>query len=118
MGSGTARYQEGVPLTRQAMNLQFSLAGKGALSQVLDRVGLLSGQQDDRQYFTMRQPITISGTPMSTDTRDLWSTILQTALRTEVERRNAAAARRSQQAEGQAPQNPQGTAPGQGTQTR
>lgn len=107
-GTGGITFQEGVPLTRQPLRLQLSLAGKGALAQVLNRAGLLTGQQDDREYYTLSRAFSISGTPLSPDSGDLWRFVTEAAIR-------AATTRRSAPAEGQGTQ---GTPQSQGTPLR
>jgi hypothetical protein len=105
-GTGTIAYREDVPLTKQPLRLQLSLAGKGALAQVLNRVGLLDGKQDEREYYTVSRLFTISGTPLAPDSGDLWRFVGEAALR-------AAMAPRSQETQGQetegAQSAPQGT---------
>lgn len=80
-GSGTISYREGVPLARQPLHLQLALAGKGALAQVLNRAGLLNGNQDDREYYTVSRAFSISGTPLVPDSGDLWRFVAEAALR-------------------------------------
>lgn len=93
-GTGTIAYQEGVPLTKQPLRLQLALAGKGALAQILNRVGMLTGQQDEREYYTMSRAFSISGTPLSPDSGDLWRFVTEAALR-------AATTRRAEPAQGE-----------------
>jgi hypothetical protein len=80
-GIGTISYREGVPLARQPLRLQLALAGKGALAQVLNRAGLLNGNQDDREYYTVSRAFSISGTPLVPDSGDLWRFVAEAALR-------------------------------------
>ncbi len=87
-GTGGITYQDGVPITKQPLRLQLALAGKGALAQVLNRAGVLTGQQDEREYFTVSRAFSISGTPMSPDSGDLWRFVTEAAIRAATQRRN------------------------------
>ncbi len=112
-GTGSISYQEGVPLTKQPLRLQLALAGKGALAQVLNRAGLLTGEQDDREYYSLSRKFSISGTPLSPDAGDLWRFITEAAIRAATTRRAEPA-----QAEGQGSETPKGATQGQGTPLR
>jgi len=80
-GSGGITFQPGVPIQDQALEVQLSLAGKEYMAQLLNRAGLLGGQQDDKGYYPMGTSFTLRGTAAQPDSRDLWRIIGEAAAR-------------------------------------
>jgi hypothetical protein len=51
-----------LPLLEQPLALNLSLAARGKVEQLLGKVRLLDGTQDDLGYARTREPLTIGGT--------------------------------------------------------
>jgi hypothetical protein len=74
-GTGTIQYQPGVPLTGQPLQVQLQLAGKAELATVLNRLRLLSGQQDAQGYYSMSSPFSVTGTLAKPNSSQLWKMV-------------------------------------------
>lgn len=71
-GTGSITHQAGVPIQNQPLELQLKLAGKAHLAQLLNRLGVLNGTPDDKQYYPMSTPFTLSGSAAQVNSGDLW----------------------------------------------
>lgn len=79
LGNGEVVRQPGVPIQNQPLKITFTLAGKDAMAQLLRRTGALSDKQDELGYYPMSTSFTLTGTPSSTNSGDLWRIILESA---------------------------------------
>lgn len=82
-GSGglTASGRPGETIQDQAMAFTFQLAAKGQFAAVLNRAGVLGGQQDEKGYYRMTQTFRIGGTPAQPDSSQLWQMLGAAAAR-------------------------------------
>ncbi len=78
-GSGEITNQPGVPIQNQPLHVTLTLAGKDDMAYLLNRVHLLSDQQDSDGYSAMSSSFTLGGTPAKPDSSDLWKILAQAA---------------------------------------
>ncbi len=74
-GTGTISHEAGIPIADQPLRLQLQLAAKDPLAVPLNRLGLLSGNQDSQGYTTMSSPFTITGTLAKPNSSQLWKIV-------------------------------------------
>jgi hypothetical protein len=79
-GGGEIRHVEGVAILAQPLNLRLNLGARGRFAGLLKRAGLLDSTQDSLGYTGFLQPIKIGGTLAATDTSELRSALLNSAL--------------------------------------
>ncbi len=80
-GSGEIANQPGVAIANQPMKITLTLAGKDNMAFLLDKAGLLSGNKDDKGYYTMSTNFTVGGTPAKADSNELWRIIAEAGLK-------------------------------------
>lgn len=80
-GSGQIAYDPGLPLSAQALSLDFRLGVRGKVADLLGSVGLLRNEQDDLGYTPMAQPIHLGGTLGNIDQSQWRDLLVQAALR-------------------------------------
>lgn len=78
-GMGQIVNREGVELENQPMQIQLQFGAKDSLAQLLNRAGVLTGQQDDRGYYLLERAFTVGGTPAQPDSGSLWKILLREA---------------------------------------
>jgi hypothetical protein len=79
-GKGSIRYQAGVPILAQAMNLQLSLGTRGKLGDLMKRAGLLEAQQDSLGYAAFSVPLKLGGSLAKPDSSAIRDALLNSAL--------------------------------------
>jgi hypothetical protein len=77
-GSGGVEYRAGAPFDQWPFAFQVRLAGKDYMAQLLNQARVLSGQQDDKGYYPMAVPFTVSGTADKVS-NGLWKILLESA---------------------------------------
>lgn len=82
-GSGglTPTGRAGETIQEQPMSFTFQLAAKGQFAAVLNRAGVLGGQQDEKGFYKMTQTFRIAGTPAQPDSSQLWQMLGAAAAR-------------------------------------
>jgi hypothetical protein len=78
--TGTVAHQPGVALTDLPFQFDVKLAGKEHMAQLLNRIGALSGTQDDKGYYPMAVSFPVNGT-LNKVNNGLWKILAQTAAR-------------------------------------
>lgn len=79
-GGGQLTFAEGVPLVRQALNLNVNLAGKGKLATWLEAAHLLGGEADADGYAPFFTPVVLGGSLEKVDTSALTKAIIGKAI--------------------------------------
>lgn len=79
-GNGSVAAKEAGQVQDSPMNVLLQLGAKGELGHLLQRVGQLSGTQDDKGYFLMSRNFAIGGTPAKPDNSALWKLLLEAGL--------------------------------------
>ncbi len=80
-GTGSMAPQEGTEVENQPMNIVLQLGAKGTMAQLLNKVGLLSGETDPQGYALVRQTFTVGGTPTNPDASAFWRMVTEAGLR-------------------------------------
>jgi hypothetical protein len=80
-GTGSITSQPKVPIGNQPLRVQMKIAGKQHMATILNKAGLLDGQQDDQGFYTMNTAFEVSGTPANPNSNDLWRIIGEAAAR-------------------------------------
>jgi len=68
-------------LLNQAMKFDLQFGAKDQLAALMNKAGVLGGQQDDQGYYLMAQKFSIGGTPANPDSSQLWRMIGEAAAR-------------------------------------
>lgn len=79
-GNGSVAAKDPDQVKDAPMDVLLQLAAKGELAHLLQRVGKLSGTQDDKGYFLMSRSFAIGGTPAKPDNSALWKLLLEAGL--------------------------------------
>ncbi|HVS52573.1 MAG TPA: hypothetical protein VHD62_09470 [Opitutaceae bacterium] len=78
--TGTVAHQPGAALADLPFQFDVKLAGKEHMAQLLNRVGALSGTQDDKGYYPMAVSFPVNGT-LNKVNNGLWKILAQTGVR-------------------------------------
>jgi hypothetical protein len=78
-GSGQIAYQDKVSLLAQALDLRVQIAARGTVGDLMRRLNLLSGAEDNLGYAAFVSPIHIGGTLSNPDRSQLKSILLKVA---------------------------------------
>jgi hypothetical protein len=83
-GTGGVTYAEGKAYDQWPFQLEFKLAGKDFMAQLLNEARALSGAQDDKGYYPMAVAFPVSGTAAAVN-NGLWKILAGTAARAGLE---------------------------------
>jgi hypothetical protein len=72
--NGRVDTKPGVEIAESPLSLQAQLAGKGTIAVALDKVGMLAGKKDDKDYYLTHTPFTMGGTVGKT-TNNFWTIV-------------------------------------------
>lgn len=74
-GTGRVGSKPGEPFEASPLSLKLQLAAKEQLAHGLNRARQLNGNTDDRGYYLMATPFTVSGTVGKPDSSDFWKNL-------------------------------------------
>ena len=74
-GNGRVGSKPGEPFENSPLSLKLQLAAKDQLANGLNRARQLNGTTDDRGYYLMATPFTLSGTVGKPDSSDFWKNL-------------------------------------------
>lgn len=80
-GAGGIAHRGDQPIGNQPMEFTLQFGAKDNLAALLNKAGVLAGQQDEKGYYLMSQRFTIGGTPANPDSTPLWQIIGAAAAR-------------------------------------
>lgn len=75
-GTGHIEQKAGTELGKAPLVLSLQLAAKDTLAEGLNRAKQLDGRQDDKGYYMMTTPFTLSGTVSKPDSTEFWAKLL------------------------------------------
>lgn len=78
-GSGEIRHVQGLNLEAQPVDLRLQVGVRGELAQLMTKVGLLDGRQDNLGYQIFSAPVRIGGTLGQPENADLKSALVKAA---------------------------------------
>lgn len=79
-GTGSLAAKDPAEIQNAPMNITLQLGAKDELAHLLNRVGMLGGNTDERGYYLMARNFAIGGTPSKPDNSALWKILLEAGL--------------------------------------
>ena len=79
-GNGTVASKSTDDIQNAPMNIVLQLGAKDQLAYLLQRVGMLGGNKDEKGFLLMSRSFTVGGTPSKPDNSALWKILGEAAL--------------------------------------
>jgi hypothetical protein len=79
-GTGTIRFMEGVPISKQPLDLRLKLAARDRMAEHFGKAKLLAEGRDDLGYLPFADPLRVGGTLEEPDTSEFKNLLKKVAM--------------------------------------